>query len=138
MVRPIQVASRNEEKSFIDRKGGLGEPNQESKAFHWLRCDDFFLDEFLGDSLDPCEGPTACTGESPRPLVCSSTAATRAPVLPRAPGPWGPTLGPGGRGKPQPSHPELGAGAAPDPAAPWGKWGDSRASPTVEPDVSGG
>ena len=47
MVRPIQVASRNEEKSFIDRKGGLGEPNQESKAFHWLRCDDFFLDEFL-------------------------------------------------------------------------------------------
>lgn len=86
----------------------------------------------------PVKGRERALQSHPQQLVRSSTAAAWAPVLPRAPGPWGPTPGPGGRGKPQPSHPELGAGAAPDPAAPWGRWGNSCASPTVEPDDSGG
>ena len=47
MVRTMQVASGNEEKSLIERTGALGELNQESKAFHWLRCDHFLLDKFL-------------------------------------------------------------------------------------------
>lgn len=58
----------------------------------------------------PVKGREPALQSHPRQLVRSSTAAARAPVLPRAPGPWGPTPGPGGRGKPQPSHPELGLG----------------------------
>lgn len=84
----------------------------------------------------PVKGPGHALEGHPRPLVRSSTAAARPPVPPRGFGVLPRDLR--GRGSHSPSHPELRAGAAPDPAAPWGRWGDPRASPTVEPDDSGG